>query len=365
MSTFTPTPYTARVSANPLTLLSDMVLWLLLIALMVGGLYFGYLKPREARTQKITISLKDANEIAKGSIVRMMGTDVGTVSAISILPDHVNITIKTFPEAMKIPSGSVATINFTGLVGAKSIEITPPALPRPKVSGKTHVLSEEPIRIIDAFNYQTDIAQALRRGAENMSTFFSQKKSVAQAKQDILFAERSVQNANTQVGQFNENIHQTKDRFGSDVAEAASAVSNFSQVVKEARPATEPDSMGPAMWRGLNRVGIGIVNTHAALTTYRVEDRLAQANATMLDWSGRAGTSAIHVRNTDLLSPVGRAEQGLQTAQPTLDRIQRLLQANIHDSLTRFHEGVLSFNRFLQRWLPRPSPAAPPADRDP
>lgn len=149
----------------------------------------------DGRQTRLRVSFRDANEITPGALVRMMGTEIGYVERIGLYPqnapDHVELVIRTAHTAAPIPNGARATILFTGLAGSKSVEIDPHPRPRennPGVAGggKTAGLNldiDEPIRIHQAVQFQVDIAEALKGGAENFGRLLGNPDSSLQ--QDV------------------------------------------------------------------------------------------------------------------------------------------------------------------------------------
>src|SRR5690606_815238 len=104
---------------------------------------------------------------------------------IQLKEDHVEVTVQTDPDALKIPSGAVFTILFTGLGGAKSIEVSLPPQPVSEVGGKPVYRVQEPISIRDTLNASLDSVQALQKGSENISDFFGKRKPVEELQFNI------------------------------------------------------------------------------------------------------------------------------------------------------------------------------------
>src|SRR5690242_9724614 len=82
--------------------LSDWVLWVILAAVIGTGFYVFAIYAPKQKQQEITVSFRDANEISKGSIVRMMGSEIGFVKNVKLKPDRVDVTIETYPEMVEI-----------------------------------------------------------------------------------------------------------------------------------------------------------------------------------------------------------------------------------------------------------------------
>lgn len=166
-------------------IISDILLWLALAGLAAYAVYFLVVLLPNRRGQTIELAFYNANEISRGAPVRLMGTDIGFVDDIRIDHDHVNVIVQTDPDALKIPSGSVFTILFTGLGGAKSIEVSLPAKPVPEVNGEPVYRVKEPISMRDTLNASLDSVQALQQGSENISDFFGKRKPVEELQFNI------------------------------------------------------------------------------------------------------------------------------------------------------------------------------------
>ncbi|MEM0951999.1 MAG: MCE family protein [Cyanobacteria bacterium P01_H01_bin.74] len=165
---------------NNFSLISDLTLWALLFILGTSLLYYCAVYRPNQRTQTIHLKFHDVNEISKGSSVRAMGTDIGYVSNVQLKNDYADVTIKTYPDMMRIPEGSIFTILFTGLGGAKSIEVR---LPQEKKAGRIDCekhpcfIAEEPIRMRDTTEAWLRSTKALQNGAETTAEFLGDSNS--------------------------------------------------------------------------------------------------------------------------------------------------------------------------------------------
>ncbi len=177
-------------------LFSDLILWLVLVGVFWGGSHFLFTLPNRQR-QVITLQFHDANEIIRGTNVRLMGVDVGYVDDVAIEDEHVNVKIQMTRDAIQIPEGTTATIKFTGLVGSKSLELMPPDKVKdlgPSMKApNTYVIVEEPIRLRDTIQYNIDIAKALQHGAENFSDFFGRRKPIEELQYNALRSQKKTE----------------------------------------------------------------------------------------------------------------------------------------------------------------------------
>ncbi len=259
-------------------LTSDLILWGLVLIIAGFWSYYQFIVAPRLKQQTVRIAFADANEITKGATVHMMGTDVGYVDTVKLDGDHVNVTIKTYPNTVAIPSGSIFTIKFTGLVGAKSIEIITPEVPRPKRNGKPHYYLENPIRMKDTLNYQINIAQALQRGAENFSDFFGKKKPLEEVIYNIREQNSHSDEVIASLDHFNNKLKETRLDFGQDIHQVANTMENFSYVVAQGRTLTDTNALGPQIYHGVSSTLLSLVDSHASLIQFQVENQFHKMN---------------------------------------------------------------------------------------
>ena len=103
------------------------------------------------------VSFHDIYGIEIGSPVRILGVDIGHVTKIQSSYDEIFVDFVVTNDKVKIPQGTRATIEFFGLAGSRSIELTPP-------NGKTDgqgVITGDPIRLGDALAIMSKFARAM------------------------------------------------------------------------------------------------------------------------------------------------------------------------------------------------------------
>lgn len=96
------------------------------------------------------IFLPDVDGLISGSPVRLMGIQVGYVNQIDIVGEDVYVKFIITEPKVKVPYGSVATVEFSGLGGSKSLELYPPTEKPP--SSSKFIIAESPKRIHDSFS---------------------------------------------------------------------------------------------------------------------------------------------------------------------------------------------------------------------
>lgn len=128
----------------------EALIWLIIICLFVG--VFTLLKiNKPARENEYNIFMPDVDGLIVGSPVRMMGIEVGHIIKIEPIKDEVFVKFVITEKEIKIPQGTQATVEFSGMAGSKSLELYLP-------DEKTYISSEVPLlsvnppkRLSDAF----------------------------------------------------------------------------------------------------------------------------------------------------------------------------------------------------------------------
>lgn len=115
------------------------------------------------------IFIPDVDGLISGSPVRLMGIQIGYVTQIDIVGDDVYVKFLVTDSGVKIPYGSSATVEFSGLGGSKSLEIYPP-------DGKFHnrdnfINVQSPKRIHDSASLLNEMLDKIAEIAYTVSSF--------------------------------------------------------------------------------------------------------------------------------------------------------------------------------------------------
>jgi len=107
----------------------ELAIWLLIIALCVFGIRYHHYK-NQKQFKSYQIFMNDVDGLIVGSPVRFLGTQIGHVTKIQLVSSDVysDIYIKFIitQKDLTLPTGSIATVEGSGLGGSKSLEIYPP-----------------------------------------------------------------------------------------------------------------------------------------------------------------------------------------------------------------------------------------------
>ena len=137
--------------------LTEFLVWVLVLfgALFVGAYFYSvHIK----KNYTYYAFFNDVDGLIKGSPVKMLGYQIGYVSNISLINnDDVFVTFVITEKDITMPDSMVATVEFTGMGGSKSLELTP----ADSKSKKNIISVTQPKRVQDIYVNQTVIAQNL------------------------------------------------------------------------------------------------------------------------------------------------------------------------------------------------------------
>ncbi len=103
----------------------EILVWIIIILalMLVSSLLYRH-SQKEYETHKIFMS--DIDGLIVGSPVKFMGVQVGYVSNIKIVDDNVYIKFIIKDKNLHLPWGTMATVEFSGMAGSRSLELYPP-----------------------------------------------------------------------------------------------------------------------------------------------------------------------------------------------------------------------------------------------
>ena len=136
--------------------IAELIIWgLLIFSAIFVSLYIYNKNIREKHTYYVFFH--DIDGLIKGSPVKIQGYQIGYVSNISIVNDDVFITFVVTDKDIVMPENMAASVEFTGMGGSKSLELTP----ADSKSKKNIISVTQPKRVQDIYVNQTVIAQNL------------------------------------------------------------------------------------------------------------------------------------------------------------------------------------------------------------
>lgn len=119
------------------------------------------------------IFLPDVDGLINGSPVRYMGIQIGYVNQVDIVGDDVYVRFIVTQKDMDIPKGTVATVEFAGLGGSKSLELYPSAK-KNKTASDMLIIPEKPKRIHDSLSVFNGMFENVAGIAYTISNFMNE-----------------------------------------------------------------------------------------------------------------------------------------------------------------------------------------------
>lgn len=125
----------------------EVFIWVLILFVVSGALMFAKYNYKK-QFNSYQIFLPDVDGLIVGSPVKIMGIQIGYVNQLDIVGEDVYVKFIVTDADVNIPSGSVATVEFSGLAGSKSLELNPPK--SNKNPSNKFIIAQSPKRIHDS-----------------------------------------------------------------------------------------------------------------------------------------------------------------------------------------------------------------------
>ena len=105
--------------------LAELLVWIVVIALATGGIRYAHMK-KQSEYKAYRIFMEDVDGLIEGSPVRMLGTQIGYIKTVKIVRGMVYVKFLITDKTVALPKGVIATVEFNGMAGSKSLELYPP-----------------------------------------------------------------------------------------------------------------------------------------------------------------------------------------------------------------------------------------------
>ena len=137
-----------------LIFLIEIVIWLFLIAGL--AIFSVYVKStHDVAHNSYYLFFNDVDGLVKGSQVRVMGLEIGYIQDIKVFDNKVFVSFLVTKKNFPVPKHAIATVEFYGLGGSVSLELTPVSAAE---SGEGNILTTEPYRIQNYYDTSKDIS---------------------------------------------------------------------------------------------------------------------------------------------------------------------------------------------------------------
>ena len=158
----------------------EIIIWASIIGIALWWLSNNFFSFHlEDKIHSVTFNDIDGLEI--GAPVHFMGVTIGSIASCEYEENTVKVNFVLNDSSIKIPEGSTVTIQFTGLVGSKSLEIEPPV---GKHKSDKKLIVVNPIRISNFIEISANTAESILMGSRNFLKVFGDG-TIIKVKQNI------------------------------------------------------------------------------------------------------------------------------------------------------------------------------------
>ncbi len=153
----------------------EFSIWFLLLFFVVAGIRI-HNYHREKRLVTYQLFMPDVDGMIAGSPVKFMGVQVGYIDKIKIVDNDVYLKVVITDKNVIFPKGSIATVEFNGMGGSKSLEVYPPT-EESIASGKL-VVVQSPKRLHDSLGLLNDMFDKIGSITTKLSFFAKETGAV-------------------------------------------------------------------------------------------------------------------------------------------------------------------------------------------
>lgn len=146
----------------------EFAIWFFILCITVAGIRIHrHNKAKELVTYQLF--MPDVDGVIVGSPVKFMGVQVGYIDKIKIVSNEVYLKVVITEKDVTLPKGSVATVEFSGMGGSKSLEIYPPT--EESLASKKIIAVQPPKRLHDSLGLLNDMFDKIGSITSRMSFF--------------------------------------------------------------------------------------------------------------------------------------------------------------------------------------------------
>ncbi len=159
----------------------EFIVWFFILCVTVAAIRIHhYHKQKELVTYQIFMS--DVDGLIAGSPVKFMGVQVGYIDKVKIVANDVYLKLVITKRGVEFPKGSIATVEFSGMGGSKSLEVYPPT--DTSLSTNKIIVVKEPKRLHDSLGLLNDMFDKIGSISSRLS-FFAKETSGADLSKGI------------------------------------------------------------------------------------------------------------------------------------------------------------------------------------
>ena len=191
----------------------ELLIWLVIFLVIIASSTIFFIVRHESRNVH-RIFLPDVDGLIVGSPVRMMGIQVGHVVKVKPVRDQVYVKFLIEDDDIKIPQGTQATVEFSGMAGSKSLELYLPDKKTYVDETVPTITVNPPKRLHDVFGLLNDMFHRIGSMITTSSQFGKQLQAIelpetgtpGDAKEFLKFADKTIDAQTKRLEDFEKRI---------------------------------------------------------------------------------------------------------------------------------------------------------------
>lgn len=188
----------------------ELAIWLIIVLGVIFVIRHYKIKNVKSKTT-YQIFMPDVDGLIVGSPVKFMGVEIGYIDKIKIVDNDVYVRLLITENNIQLPQGVIATTEFSGLGGSKSLELYPPT---PETAATRNIIYvEPPKRIHDALGLLNQMYSKIDSISKRFSTFGAQTEDIQKNPSNSIDTNAIQQNINNADSVIN-NIKNIKKNSG-------------------------------------------------------------------------------------------------------------------------------------------------------
>lgn len=165
----------------------ELALWLIILSVAVFIIRNHRISHVKSQSS-YQIFLPDVDGLIVGSPVKFMGVEIGYIDRIRIVGNDVYVKFIITEKNIKLPKGVIATVEFYGLGGSKSLELYPPT--QDSIASKKVIAVQSPKRLGAAVELLSQMFEKIDSITQRASVFATETESINPTSENALnFAE--------------------------------------------------------------------------------------------------------------------------------------------------------------------------------
>ena len=146
----------------------EFAIWFLILCVIVAGIRIHHYNKEKALVT-YQIFMPDVDGLIAGSPVKFMGVQVGYIEKIKIVSNNIYLKIVITSKDVTLPKGSIATVEFSGMAGSKSLEVYPPT--KESLATNNLIAVQNPKRLSDAMGLLSEMFDKIGSITTKLSFF--------------------------------------------------------------------------------------------------------------------------------------------------------------------------------------------------